>query len=134
MPATSSVSQLASARVQGLRLQPFTETGWFVTPEGKYYIAANPAHSEADIANTSCWWAPPGMACADYYAQIKGSDGNAIPLQQAVSEGQVTKNDDHDTGAAAKWREYYSQEIGDMVHAIYQVDFEKFGYSRETFE
>jgi hypothetical protein len=37
------------------------------------------------------------------------------------------------SGLMRNWKEFYTQEIGDLVYAMYRSDFESFGYSREVF-
>ncbi|MEM9498565.1 MAG: sulfotransferase family protein [Pseudomonadota bacterium] len=42
-----------------------------------------------------------------------------------------TKGRDHATGADGKIEEYYSDHSADLIRKVYNLDFEKFGYSRD---
>jgi hypothetical protein len=58
------------------------------------------------------------------------SDGTALPgVSQATIPGKGYR-DFHDTGAAAHWQDFYTQETADLVYQVFAADFEAFGYER----
>ena len=107
---------------QGLALSKFTRQGWLTTEEGKKY----------DGVSKECWWKPPGISCGGYFAKATAANGTMQPVLEAIEAAE--KHDEHDTQAAEKWREYYTQQMGDMLYEIYEQDFKLFGYEREVFE
>ena len=53
---------------------------------------------------------------------------------ESSQHGEATvENARHETGAGQRWKEYYTQEIGDLVYELYREDFETFGYRHEVF-
>lgn len=79
---------------------------------------------------TPCWWKPADMTCKAYFEAAKLANGTLVPLTDAPALDHSVKRDNHDTGAAEKWRSFYDQEMADLVYELYQPDFERFGYPR----
>ena len=106
--------------VDGLRLQPFTDSGW---QSSNGAVQHGPEH-------TDCWWKPVGDTCEAYYEQTHDASGAAVPglpTDTAPGKGQ---RDTHDTGSASKWQRYYTQAVADQVYDFYRQDFLAFGYER----
>ena len=61
---------------------------------------------------------------------VLGDQFEEVTLQH---RGTIEKNERHEAAAAGKWKEYYTQEIGDLVYDMYRVDFDTFGYRHQTF-
>ena len=105
-----------------LGLQGFTRNGWLTTAEGKKH----------DGVSNECWWKPPGVSCEDYFEKATAADGSAQPVTETFVAAE--KHDEHDTKASEKWRKFYTQETGDLLHRLYKEDFDLWGYEREIFE
>lgn len=106
----------------GLKIGRFSDTGW--DHSRKFH---SDWYSEY---NEKCWWSPKGMSCP-VYAEMSQS-----LLQGSISEITVDtvgghEHDIHATSADAKWRDFYTQELADMVYQMYKTDFDLFGYSRQ---
>ena len=54
------------------------------------------------VSNSSCFWKPSHLGCADFYAATRGASGHAVPYAD-VATGAL-RTDKHDTGSAAVWR------------------------------
>lgn len=106
----------------GLGIGRFTDHGWDHSRKFK-----SDWYSER---NDGCWWAPKGMSCQDF------AQASADLLQGSISQISVDdvgghEHDIHATSADSKWKEFYNQDIADLVYEMYKTDFELFGYSRE---
>ena len=77
-----------------------------------------------------CWWAPPGMSCAAFEAAATDAAGQMQPVAASQLPDVSAAVLGHHTGASAQLKEFYSQEVADMVWDMYQADFSAFGYDR----
>lgn len=89
---------------------------------GQWDILNSTPGSAVPLAETSL-----GVAAADvpYSATGLGSVGKQV--------GAAEQNKMHETGTANRWKEFYTQEVGDLVYAMYRPDFKTFGYPYEIF-
>lgn len=105
-----------------LGLGRFTDTGW---------DHSRKHHSDwYSEYNQGCWWTPKGMSCETY------ADMSRALVQGSISEIAVDAvgshiHDVHATSADSRWKEFYTQEVADLVFDMYKLDFQLFGYSRE---
>lgn len=70
------------------------------------------------------------MSCQSYAELSRDLLAGSIS-DIAVHAAGGNEQDIHATSADSVWKEYYNQEIADLVYEMYKVDFELFGYSRE---
>jgi Sulfotransferase family len=127
----------------GLGIGHMTERGWAYER-----IHFSDWHAKG---NQGCFWAPPDTDCAAFYAATRGADGRRVPWEVAAAaaggggsgnggggngsalKALDTARDPHATSADKKWRDYYDQETGDLVHELMRADFDLWGYARESF-
>ena len=81
-----------------------------------------------------CFWRPAGMSCKDFRAATVNADGKAIPMTTAAASQAILGQDKHNTAAADKMREFYTQQTADLVYQLYRRDFDAFGYKRMVVE
>lgn len=105
--------------IDGLGIGNFTLRGWSRDPL---------AYMGEDGAD--CWWTPPGMSCDAFIAAATSADGQLQPVDSAELPGAQASVRGHYTGASEKVRQFYTQEVADMVWNLYQDDFAAFGYER----
>lgn len=106
----------------GLRLGQFTDTGWDHSRKYRsdWYSARN----------FGCWWSPKDMSCQSY-ADLSRDLLEGSSSEIVVHAAGGNEKDIHATSADSVWKQFYTQEIADLVYEMYKVDFELFGYSRE---
>jgi hypothetical protein len=116
--------------LQGLHLDPWLWQGWQHYRNGTLSFSGPPVNGTTPLS-TTCWWSPPGIPCSYFHTATHDAEGHARPLDRVVN--RTRHHDPHDTGSSSLWRQFYTQEIGDLVHEMYRMDFIAFKYEREVF-